>query len=352
MRPSVREQFQHGGYVYATRAEEIARAHGHTRIARLASNENPFPLSPLAMKKAEEALSSVHRYPPERHTTLIQALSDHFAWKHIILGNGMDGVIETIIRTILEPGDRVVIPQPTFSFYGVAARAQGATVTPCSRSKDFSVDIPALLQAMKGANFLFLCTPNNPTGTFTSPDDVRAILEGTDALVFLDTAYIEFADTGYQDLLGKYDTLIIGRTMSKAYSMAGLRLGYAFVPPWLEGPCHRAATPFSVNSVTAAAALGALSDPEHVQRIRDHVQRWRARFYDEIRYPTLLSQANFVLVDVAPRSGDRMMEDLAARGVMVRSCASFPGLEDHYIRVSIGEDWENNRFLSAINELG
>ncbi len=351
MRPSVREQFRSGGYVYATRAEEIARAHGYARIARLASNENPFPLSPLAVRRGEEALRSVHRYPPERPAALIQVLSDSLHWDHVVLGNGMDGVIETIVRTLLEPGDQVVIAQPTFSFYGIAARAQGTTVIPVPRSQDFSLNVPALLDASKGAKLLFLCTPNNPTGTFTSPEEVRVILDETDAVVFLDNAYVEFADSDYQNLLSEYDTLVIGRTMSKAYSMAGLRLGYALVPDWLEEPCLRAATPFSVNSVTVAAALGALADVEHVQRIRDHVHRWRTRFQEEIRYPTLPSMANFVLVDVAPRSGDQMMEELAARGILVRSCASFPGLADHYIRVSIGEDWENKQFLSAINEL-
>ena len=351
MRPSVRSIYEKACYVYATRAEEISRQEGHTSPARLASNENPFPLSPSARIRAEKELSEVHRYPPERHTRLTEAFANKFSWEHIVLGNGMDGIIETIIRTLIDPGDGVVIAEPTFSFYRMAAGAQSARVSIVPRKKDFSVDIPSFIDSCQKAKLAFLCTPNNPTANVTSREDIREILESTDALLFLDNAYIEFAPLDYRDLMGEYDHLVIGRTMSKAFSMAGLRLGYAFVPGWLEPAYHRASTPFAVNRITAAAAEGALTDPDHVRQIREQVIRWRERFQKEVSFHTYPSQANFVLIDTAPYRGDDVMERLAKKGIIVRSCESFPGLGDHFIRVNVGEDWENELFIKEINAL-
>jgi histidinol-phosphate aminotransferase len=351
MRPSVRDIYQRTGYTYATRAEEIASRAGYERIARLASNENPFPLSSEANRMACEALKEANRYPPELHTHLIGVLAETLRWPHVVLGNGMDGVIETVIRTLVNPGEGVVIAEPTFSFYRIAATAQAGAVKGIPRKADFSVDISGFIDCCQGAKLAFLCTPNNPTANFTPPEDVREILDATDVVLFLDNAYIEFADRDYRELMADYERLIIGRTMSKAYSMAGLRLGYALVPGWFEPFYHRASTPFSVNRVTAAAAIGALQDPDHVRQIQAHVQRWRTQFLEAIPYPTFPSQANFVLIDTSPLRGEEMMERLAERGILVRSCESFPSLGDHYIRVNIGADWENERFLNTIAAL-
>jgi histidinol-phosphate aminotransferase len=351
MRPSVRGIYQKSGYTYATRAEEIARRAGHTRLARLASNENPFPLSPRANLMARKALEAANRYPPEHQAHLTEVLADGLSWLHVVLGNGMDGVIETVIRTLIDPGEVVVIAEPTFSFYRIAAAAQAGEVRGIQRREDFSVDVEGFIRGCRDAKLAFLCTPNNPTANLTPREDVREILDGTDAMLFLDNAYIEFADLDYCDLMEEYDHLIIGRTMSKAYSMAGLRLGYALVPGWFEPFYHRASTPFAVNRVTAAAAIGALQDPDHVRTIQAHVTGWRKRFIESISYPTFPSQANFVLIDTTPHTGNEMMERLAKEGILVRSCESFPGLGDHFIRVNIGADWENERFLSTINAL-
>jgi len=149
----------------------------------------------------------------------------------------------------------------------------------------------------------------------------------------------------------KHENLILGRTFSKVHSLAGLRIGYAFVPRWLVPWYHRVSTPFTVNAVSAAAAAVALPDTGHAGRYMTQVKRWRKRFAGEIKYPVLPSGANFVMIDISPRKSDEMTEELARKGVVVRSCRSFTGLPDHYIRVSIGDDWENERFLEAINAL-
>jgi histidinol-phosphate aminotransferase len=139
--------------------------------------------------------------------------------------------------------------------------------------------------------------------------------------------------------------------MSKVHSLAGLRIGYAFTPRWLPPWYQRAGTPFTVNAVSMAAAAAALGDTGHAERYIAQVKRWRKRFSDEVKYPVLPSDANFVMIDVSPHKSDEMVEELARKGVVVRSCRSFTGLEDHYVRVSIGEDWENEQFVKVINTL-
>lgn len=351
MRRLVRPCFSGAGYSYARRAEEVAREHGFDRVARLASNENPRPPSPAAIEAGRYALMHANRYPDERTTALIEALKRYHGDYTFVAGAGMDGVIETVLRTIVGPGELVTVATPTFSFYGLAAAAHGAQVVPVPRLEDFSVDPDTFVDASRGAKLSFLCSPNNPTGTSTPIEDVERILEELDGVLFLDNAYIDFSSIDYRPLMRRYENLIIGRTMSKIFSLAGLRVGYAFAPEWLEPFYQRAATPFALSSVSAAAGVGALSDQNHVRETREHVGRWRERFVNEIPFRTLPSDANFVMVDVAPHKGDDMVERLAERGVLVRSCTSFPGLGTHYIRVSIGEDWENERFLEAIGSI-
>lgn len=337
------------GYAFAKKAEDIAREYGIDRIARLASNENPEPLSPAALKSAEEALRTVNRYPDEKANVLMQALRNHYPHEHFVTGVGMDGVIETIIRTLVEPGEKVAISTPTFSFYALSAMGQGAGVVTVPREADFSVDPKKLIREAKDAKVTILCSPNNPTGNATGIDTVREILEGIEGLLFLDNAYVEFSDIDYIPLLKKHENLVLGRTMSKVYSLAGLRVGYAFTPRWLPPWYARAGTPFTVNSVSMAAAAAALADNDHADRYIAHVRRWRKRFADEIKYPVLPSDANFVMIDVAPHTSDEMVGELARKGVVVRSCRSFAGLEDHYIRANVGEDWENEQFIAGIN---
>jgi histidinol-phosphate aminotransferase len=347
----VRDCFRQNGYVFAKKAEAIAAEYGHGRIARLASNENPLPPSDRAIARGTEALQRANRYPDELMQSLVDRLRAYHGEYPFVTGVGMDGVIETVIRTLVDPGDRVVIATPTFSFYGLAATAASAEVVCVPRDGTFAIDTDAFIEAASIAKCSFLCSPNNPTGNATPATVVGEILEAIDGVLFLDNAYVEFSEIDYRPLLTRYDNLIIGRTMSKIFSLAGLRTGYAFVPRWLRPFYLRAATPFPLNSVSAAAAAGALEDDRHQEETVAHVRRWRKRYRTVCRFPVVPSDANFVMVDVAPRSGNEMAEELAARGVLVRSCTSFKGLADHYIRVSIGEEWENERFLVEINHI-
>jgi len=348
----VRGLYRQGdSYVFARRPEDIAKEFGFDRIARLASNENPFGPSPCAIKEASEALSSIHRYPDTTHASLVQALRDFHGDYSFAVGVGMDGVIETCIRAFISPGDLVAISTPTFSFYSLAASAQGAIIKNIPRRDDFSVDIKEFIAHAKDAKISFLCSPNNPSGTVTEVSDIEQILQNMSGILFLDNAYVEFSDEDYRHLISRYENLIIGRTMSKVFGLAGCRVGYAFVPEWFRPVYEKAATPFTLNTISAAAAVGAFHDPEYIEKTISYTKKWREALIHDCPKPVFPSGANFVMIDTDPLSGDEATDFFARNGVLVRSCRSFPGIADHYIRVCVGEEWENIRFLEVLKNL-
>lgn len=348
----VRELYRQGpSYVFAKKPGEIAEEFGFSQVARLASNENPFGPSPFAINEINKAIDTINRYPDTTQPDLIHALEKFHGKYSFVTGAGMDGVIETCIRAIVNPGDKVAISTPTFSFYGLATAAQGGTIENVPRNAEFSVDISSFISSARDAKISFLCTPNNPSGTVTPVSDIEEILRNINGILFLDNAYVEFSAEEYRPLMNDYENLIIGRTMSKVFGLAGCRVGYAFVPGWFRQVYEKAATPFALNNLSAAAATGALQDQEFLDKTISFVKKWRDIFTREAGRQVLSSGANFVMVDVSPFTGDEAADYFAQNGVLVRSCRSFPGLEDHYIRVCIGEEWENTRFLEVLRKI-
>ena len=347
----VRRCFRSAGYVFAKHASDIMREHRVTRVARLASNENPDPPSRNVVEVGTRLLTEANRYPDENLGSLNDALRKKYGDYHFVTGVGMDGIIETTIRTLVEPTDLVVVSTPTFSFYRLSAIAQGAGVAEVARNLDYSVDPEPFIEACSEAKLAFLCSPNNPTGNATPVETIKKILDQIDCVLFLDNAYVEFSDYDYSSLLKDYENLIIGRTFSKAYSLAGLRVGYAFVPSWFRSYYIRASTPHTLNSVSAGAAAVALIDQDHVAKAKERASTWREEYICRLKLPVHPTDANFVMVDVSPYTSDEAVDKLASMGVLVRSCRSFRGLPDHFVRVSIGEDWENEMCIDAINKL-
>ncbi|MDD1706857.1 MAG: aminotransferase class I/II-fold pyridoxal phosphate-dependent enzyme, partial [Methanoregulaceae archaeon] len=205
----VREQYLSGGYVFATKAMDRAREQGISRIARLASNENPSPPSNTTFKMGCEALRKANRYPDETMAELISALSRYHGDYSFVTGVGMDGVIETIIRTLVSPGDQVAVSIPTFSFYRLAAMAQSAEIIDIQRQEDYSVGTREFVKNAKYAKISFLCTPNNPSGTVTPIEEIREILSHIEGILFLDNAYVEFSDVDYRPLMREFENLVI-----------------------------------------------------------------------------------------------------------------------------------------------
>lgn len=240
-------------YVAGKGYVEISRKYGikPENIVKLGSNENPYGPSPKAIAAMREV--SPERYPePEE---LIESLSSYTGYppEMLILGAGMDGVMDTLTRLFLEKGDRTFIPIPTFSYYEILTRLCGAEPQFVERGPKF--DVPR--EIPQGIKMAFICSPNNPTGNTISEKDLRQMIESTDGIVFLDEAYADFADQSLLGTIKDYDNLIVGKTMSKAFGLAGLRLGYAIAPVWIADQYRRAAPPFfGITNASVAAGIG------------------------------------------------------------------------------------------------
>ena len=332
-------------YVAGKGFGEISRKYGIAQeaIVKLGSNENPYGPSP----RVAEALACIspERYPePEELIAGIAAYTG-FPEEMIIIGAGMDGVMDTLTRLFLEKGDRTFIPTPTFSYYEILTITAGATPFLSPRGPQFEItkDVPP------ETKMAFLCSPNNPTGNLTSEEEVRALLESTNGIVFLDEAYVEFADKSLIRLVEQYDNLIVGRTLSKAFGLAGMRLGYGVAPRWIADQYRRAAPPFyGISCATVAAGAAALADLPFMRQSVEMIISERQRLHKEIMaHP---SQANFLYLETEQDSRE-FVEKFLARGIIIRDCRSFWGAGEHHARVTVGTPSENDRFLFAFREI-
>jgi histidinol-phosphate aminotransferase len=263
----------------------------------------------------------------------------------IAIGAGMDGVMDTLTRLFLEKGDRTFIPTPTFSYYEILTILCGASPVFSPRGIEF--EVPMNMPAE--TKMAFICSPNNPTGNVTREEELRALLESTDAIVFLDEAYVEFAEQSLLKLVREYDNLVVGRTLSKAFGLAGMRLGYAVAPQWIADQYKRAAPPFfGISCASVAAGVAALSDEPFMHNSVEKIRIERERLQKEINSHS--SQANFLYLETEEASNS-FVEKFQARGIIIRDCRSFRGAGENHVRVTVGTPSENDRFLSAYREI-
>ena len=265
---------------------------------------------------------------------------------------GGDGVLDYLARAFLEPGDSVLSPKPGFAYYPMSARYRDASVDHYSlhKSEDFLQTPETVLERYDGHRIVYLTTPHNPTGSELAVDDIEAIAAGTaeETLVLVDEAYAEFTDTASaRQLLDDREDVAVLRTFSKAYGLAGLRLGYALVPSAWASAYERVNTPFSVNLLACRAGLRAIDDREHVERTVETAQWARAYMHDNLDARTWPSGGNFVLAEVGDAEAvtDAAMQD----GVIVRDCSSF-GLSE-CIRITCGTEDQTKRAVDVINEV-
>ena len=354
-RRSVREIEE---YVAGKSVEEVAASCGvdERSVIKLASNENCLGPSPKAVEAIKDAAGCAHLYPSVDAVGLREAIAARYAVPvgRVVCGAGMDGVLETLLRAFLDRGDEAVIPLPAFSYYEIVTRFCGARSVFCDRKADFGLDVDAVLDRVGGrTKFIFITSPNNPTGNLTPLEDIRAIADAVDAIVFVDEAYIDFAGRAETalGLIGPCDNVVVGRTMSKAWGLAGLRIGYAFVPEPVFGEYMKVATPFALSRIAIAAALGALGDEGHYRRSVDVVREERKFLLANLPFRAFPSDANFVLMDTSPLTSQRVVDGCMRRGVILRDCASFRGMGDHYVRVSIGTHDQNLRLIEALRSV-
>jgi len=338
--------------------EELEREYGIRDSIKLASNENPLGPSPLALKAAEGALRKVNRYPESSGYYLTRKLSEILKLSpgNIVLGNGSDDVMGMLTKAFLRPGDEAIMPMPSFLMYEILIRSEGAIPVPVPLSS-FSIDLPAMANRVTPrTRMIFLTHPNNPTGTILTEKDFRSFVQRIpeEIVIVIDEAYVEFVrDTSSLNSM-KYmasdNRIVILRTFSKAYGLAGLRVGYGLMAEEIGRLLHKIRQPFNVNSVAQAAALAALDDREFFAGTLKLVHEGLDFMYaalDRMGISYLPSQANFFLIRVG--NADDIFEKLLRKGVIVRSMTSY-GFSD-YIRLTIGLESENRRFLKAIEGL-
>jgi len=341
-------------YVPGKPLEDVQRELGLVDLVKLNQNENPLGPSPRALEAARGALAQAHTYPEGTARRLRERLGQIWDlppdW--FLIGNGSDEVFRLLAEVYLEPGDRVVVPAPSFAAYRFVAELMGAEVVTVPLA-GWTMDLPAMAEAAaRGAKLLFLCRPNNPTGTVFGEAELRAALERVppSTLVVIDEAYREFDETRFDSraLVLDYPNVVVTRTFSKIYGLAGLRLGYGVMRPEVAAPLYTARDPFSVNAVAVAAGLAALEDREHVARTQALTREGKAYLYaalERLGLAYVPSEANFVLFDVGRAAGD-VFEALLRRGVLVRPCGSF-GLPNH-LRVTVGTAEQNRAFVEAL----
>ena len=342
-------------YVPGKPVEELERELGITNAIKLASNENPLGPSPKALAAVQQALPEIARYPDGGGFALKRALAARFGVDagQITLGNGSSDVIEFAARILLAPGDEAVFSQHSFAMYPIITQAIGARGVEVP-ARDWGHDLEAMARAVTArTKLVFITNPNNPTGTWFGRAALRAFLQQVPArvIVVLDEAYFEFVDeSDYPDgitLLKEFPNLIVARTFSKAYGLAGLRVGYSLSSPAVADLLNRVRPPFNVNSLALVAALAALDDTAHLQqsqRVNAEGMRQLVSGFAQLGLGHIPSVGNFVCVEVG--DAKRVYEQLLRRGVIVRPVANY-GMPRH-LRVTVGLPEENRRFLEAL----
>lgn len=347
-------------YVPGRPIEEVARELGldPSNVIKLASNENPLGPSPKAVQAMDRTLKHLHLYPDGSSFHLKRALAERLYLDpgHLVLGNGSNEIIELVGHAFLRPGDEVVVSQYCFAVYPIVTALFGAQLVTVP-ARRFGADIPALLRAVTPrTRMIFLANPNNPTGTLSSRESVSELLAGVPphVLLVMDEAYVEFLDDPADCLpliqQGTQPNLLLMRTFSKIFGLAGLRLGYGVGAPEVISGLERIRQPFNINAMVQAGALAALDDSEHLAATRAN-NRLGLDFlhaaFNRMELEYVPSHANFVLVRVG--DGARVFSELQRRGVITRPMASY-GLPE-WLRISVGLPAENHRCVAALREI-
>ncbi|MGH2535187.1 MAG: histidinol-phosphate transaminase [Thermomicrobiales bacterium] len=336
-----------------------SRTPGETpsRVVKLDMNESPYGPSPKA-RAALAAFTETHRYPDFEATELREALSRYVGApaEQIVCGAGLDDVLNTLALTILDPGDEVIIHEPTFGVYrALVAHYAGVTVN-VPLTRDFHLDTDGILDALSPrTKLIVLCTPNNPTGNLLDPAAVERIVAEAPCLVAIDEAYAEFAGRSHRPLMDRYPNVAILRTMSKFAGLAGMRVGYGVFPAALMPHLNRVTPPFhNVTLASTAAAVASLDDLDFlhgvVARIIADRDALAANLGEIPGVVPLPSETNFILARLSVEDAGPVVANLAKRGIMVRHFVRPDlGIQD-CLRVSIGTTEENELFLHALED--
>jgi histidinol-phosphate aminotransferase len=346
-------------YIAGKSIEEVEKELGAKRWIKLASNENLLGPSPKAIEAIRKELATIYFYPEGPCTLLREALAKKF-WlseRMVVISNGADNLIHMIANAFVNEGDEVVMADPTFPVYTNVTQIMGGKVVKV-RLKDYTHDLNGMLKKVnRKTKLIFVCNPNNPTGTIVSQEALNQFLDKLPAgvIVILDEAYGDFAEDAFYpnglEFVKDKRQMIVLRTFSKVYGLAGLRIGYAVGREDLVDCLYQVRDPFPVHRLAQAAAVAALNDQEHALRSIQMVYEGKRYLYkelDKIGMPYVPSQANFVFIDFE-RDSNAIFQALLREGIIIR-----PGKTWGYptcARVTIGRMKDNQRFIKALRKL-
>ena len=346
-------------YVPGTPIEDVERELGVHDVVKLASNENPIGTSPAAANAAQAALSRLNRYPDGQSAQLRRALADYLGLfpGQIIVGNGVDGLIVQTCLAFLDRDCDVIVSRSSFPIYDIYTHVMRASLvkTPL---KNYGLDLEAMALAIcERTKIIFVCNPNNPTGTIVTQNEVETFMANVPehVLVVFDEAYYEFvAAQDYPQTLeyvrqGRKNVMVL-RTFSKIYGLAGIRLGYGIAAPETLAPLNKVKEPFAVNLLAQAAGSAALADERFLNDTLTTNEKGRSYLYrqfDRLGVRYVESHTNFVLVELGPGAAE-MQQRLLKRGLIVRPCAMYE-LPD-CLRITVGEESQNKRLIEALEE--
>jgi histidinol-phosphate aminotransferase len=328
--------------------------------AKLSSNENPMAPHPHIVEAVARSMAEANRYPLSGSPEVVESLAAYLGVDkgEVMVGNGTNEIIDLLVRAFVGPDENVVYPVPSFIVYGLVSKQcdVGGIGIEC---KDLRLDMPAIRAAVNDkTRMVFICNPNNPTSTYTTAAEVDAFLDGLpeDILVVMDEAYYDYVDAeDYPDSMAlrkSRNTIVVLRTFSKFYSLAGVRVGYAMADPAVVKALHQIRQPFNVNLLAQAAARAALDVVDELKPLAQETIDERNRVREVMLELGLIcppSQANFVFVDLGNRAIN-LFEEMYKRAVVVRPMGQFGSSRNTY-RISIGTIEENDRFLAAIREV-
>ncbi|WP_201567724.1 histidinol-phosphate transaminase [Psychrobacter immobilis] len=339
--------------------EELTREYGVSDVVKLASNENPMGGSPQVTLAVTEQLSQLARYPDGNGYYLKQALADFndVNIDQITLGNGSNDLLDILARSFVGTDDAIVYSQYAFVVYSMLAKMQGATGVEVPAQR-FGHDLNAMSQAVQdnpNTKIVFIANPNNPTGTQLEHKALRQFVAGvpSSVLVVLDEAYIEYSpESNNRALIEDFDNVVIVRTFSKAYGLAGLRVGYALSSVAVADLLNRIRQPFNVSRVGLAAAAAALGDQDFIEKVRltnEEQMRWLEKQFDALGLGFVKSHANFIMVEMDDENALSINQALLEQGVIVRPLVGY-GLPT-WLRITVGVAEDNMRLIDTLRSI-
>ena len=352
-------------YVPGRSQDEIAADFGLKKedIIKLGSNENPWGPSPKAMKAIEDEIKSINRYPESQLHELVSEIAEYSGVSDsqvIIGGDGADEIIDVLAKTFIEPGDEFIVPLPSYMYYEYLLKQYGAK--PVYAKWDLNenrLDEQSIFDSVTPkTKMMFLCTPNNPTGTLIDKEVLKRIAsKNPEVLIVIDEAYFEYSEVTNRDLIDEFDNIFIIRTMSKVLGLAGMRIGYGLACEEIIEYMHRIKPVFSLTRLSFVAALNTFRDRDYIEESIKKGIKSRQYLYDEVSkidgLEVFPSKSNFMLIRVKDTgfTASELALELMKKGIIVRDCTSFKGLDEYWIRISICTLEEDEKFINILKEV-